>query len=87
MPSRTQVTHEDISRRAHQIWELSGRQEGHEIEQWLQAERELLLAEERKHVQEWEESGVETQAHLGWINSRRYTRSPFAHADFMQDVE
>jgi hypothetical protein len=36
---------EQIRRRAHELWEQSGRPEGRETEFWLQAEREL--AEDR----------------------------------------
>jgi hypothetical protein len=32
---------EQIRRRAHELWEQSGRPEGRETEFWLQAEREL----------------------------------------------
>jgi hypothetical protein len=35
------ITHESISRRAHQIWEETRRPDGMETAHWLQAEREL----------------------------------------------
>src|SRR5687768_13643162 len=35
------VTHDEISRRAHEIFEARGRQHGHDVDDWLQAEREL----------------------------------------------
>src|ERR1044071_911894 len=34
-------THEDIARRAYQLFEDRGREHGHDLEDWLQAEREL----------------------------------------------
>jgi hypothetical protein len=41
MNSISLITHENIARRAHQIWEESGRKDGNETIHWLQAEREL----------------------------------------------
>lgn len=41
MHSTPSASHENISRRAHQIWEETGRQEGNETAHWLQAESEL----------------------------------------------
>jgi hypothetical protein len=35
------VTHEEISRKAREIWEREGRPEGRDKEHWLQAEAEL----------------------------------------------
>jgi len=35
------VSHEDISRRAYQIWQEAGQPDGNETAYWLQAEREL----------------------------------------------
>ena len=35
------ISHEDIARRAYQIWEETGRRDGNETARWLQAEREL----------------------------------------------
>ena len=35
------TTHEDISRRAREIWEREGRPQGKDMEHWLQAEAEL----------------------------------------------
>ena len=35
------TTHEDISKRAREIWEREGRPEGRDKEHWLQAEAEL----------------------------------------------
>jgi hypothetical protein len=35
------ISHEDIARRAYQIWEETGRREGSETAHWLQAKREL----------------------------------------------
>jgi hypothetical protein len=41
MNSPSSITHENIARRAHQIWEETGRPGGDEALHWLQAEREL----------------------------------------------
>jgi len=41
MPPRMTTTHEEISRRAREIWEREGRPEGRDMEHWLQAETEL----------------------------------------------
>lgn len=46
MNSISSITHENIARRAHQIWEQSGRQDGSETMHWLQAERELCAHHE-----------------------------------------
>jgi hypothetical protein len=35
------ISHESISRRAHQIWEEAGHPDGCETDHWLQAERDL----------------------------------------------
>ena len=39
--TKVEITQEEITRRAHDIWERSGRPEGEAIEHWLRAEREL----------------------------------------------
>jgi hypothetical protein len=41
MNSTALISHENISKRAHQIWEESGRPDGSEMAHWLQAESEL----------------------------------------------
>jgi hypothetical protein len=48
------VTHEEISARAHDIWGQSGRPEGQATEHWIRAERELR--EERGQAEEFEKS-------------------------------
>ena len=42
-PARSQASpdHEDIARRAHEIWRARGGDGGHELDDWLTAEREL----------------------------------------------
>jgi hypothetical protein len=35
------ITHDDISKRAKEIWEREGRPEGRDKEHWIQAEAEL----------------------------------------------
>jgi hypothetical protein len=39
------VRHEDVERRAYELYEQRGREAGREWDDWLQAERELLGAE------------------------------------------
>lgn len=41
MNSTPAISHDEIARRAHDLWEQCGRLEGRELEHWLQAEREL----------------------------------------------
>ncbi len=36
-------SHEDIARRAHEIWTARGNTHGYDIGHWLEAERELML--------------------------------------------
>jgi len=38
---RTEVAHEEIARRAHELWEQEGRPEGRHGEHWLAAEAQL----------------------------------------------
>jgi hypothetical protein len=38
---RETVAHEEIARRAHELWEQDGRQDGRDQEYWLQAEKQL----------------------------------------------
>jgi DUF2934 family protein len=42
-PSK-QVTDRDIARRAYELFEIRGREHGHDLDDWLQAERELQHA-------------------------------------------
>jgi hypothetical protein len=37
-----ELTEEYIQQRAYQIWEQRGRQHGHDVEDWLQAETEIF---------------------------------------------
>ncbi len=39
--STASPSYEDISRRAFEIWDATGRQPGHDLENWLRAESEL----------------------------------------------
>jgi hypothetical protein len=39
---RVPPSHEEIARRAHEIAKARGGDPGHEVEDWLQAEKELL---------------------------------------------
>jgi len=44
-PHRT-ITEDDIARRAFDLYLARGRADGHDVEDWLQAERELFVDEE-----------------------------------------
>jgi hypothetical protein len=46
MNESSSVNHESIARRAHQIWEATGRQDGDDTMHWLQAEKELSARRE-----------------------------------------
>ena len=41
----TNVRHEDVERRAYELFDQRGREQGRDWDDWLQAERELLAAE------------------------------------------
>jgi hypothetical protein len=45
---RRESVEERIRRRADELYEQRGRQEGHDIEDWLQAEAEITLQRSRK---------------------------------------
>lgn len=47
VPSQTRALplHEEIARRAYEIWESEGRPEGRDVEHWVTAERQLLGAD------------------------------------------
>ena len=45
MEPGTRYSEDDVRRRAFELWERHGRREGHEVEFWLQAERELKSEE------------------------------------------
>jgi Protein of unknown function (DUF2934) len=45
------IKHEEISKRAREIWEREGRPEGRDKEHWLQAEAELRLESEKGQTQ------------------------------------
>ena len=55
------ITHEEISRRAHDIWEQCGRLDGQETEHWLRAERELR--NERQQAERFEKSNGRQKSH------------------------
>jgi hypothetical protein len=38
---REEVAHEEIARRAHELWEQDGRPEGRHEEHWMEAEKQL----------------------------------------------
>ena len=41
-PSDT-ITEEEIAQRAYALYEARGRRDGHDLDDWLEAERELLV--------------------------------------------
>jgi hypothetical protein len=45
--SSSPVPHDEITQRAHQIWIQGGRPEGKDLENWLQAEQELVRQREK----------------------------------------
>jgi hypothetical protein len=49
------IRYEDIERRAYALYEARGREDGHALDDWLQAERELL--DELKNVLDELEDG------------------------------
>ena len=46
--SSSTPSHEDIARRAHEIWQERGSEPGHELDHWLEAEKELAGAKRRR---------------------------------------
>jgi hypothetical protein len=52
--------HEKIARRAHEIWETSGRPEGCEVQHWLQAEKELAGEDETATRNEKRDAAAKT---------------------------
>lgn len=45
IPSRETITSDDVARRAYDLYLARGRADGHDVDDWLEAEREL------KHVE------------------------------------
>ena len=52
---------EKIRVRAHQLWEQAGRPHGHDLEHWLQAEKEFLLNSAAPEALMKEPSGAESR--------------------------
>ena len=50
---------ENLRNRAYQIWQSKGRPLGRDLEDWLEAERELEEADDRNHRGTKEEAGLE----------------------------
>lgn len=44
-PKRLRPTHEQIAQRAYELYEARGRQPGADRQDWLRAERELMLGQ------------------------------------------
>jgi hypothetical protein len=40
-PSMTKPTHDEVARRAHELYEARGGEHGADVDDWLRAEREL----------------------------------------------
>jgi len=47
-PLANSIPDEDIAKRAFEIYEARGRQTGHDVEDWLQAEQELEEQEQKR---------------------------------------
>lgn len=62
------ISHENIARRAHQIWEETGRRDGNEMAHWLHAERELHA----QHGKTSEVDGARSAEEMQW--SQRVTQ-------------
>lgn len=60
MNTDSPITHEEITQRAHDIWEQSGRPEGHETEHWFRAENELR--KERGQAEQFAKSDADSKA-------------------------
>lgn len=41
-------SHEDVARRAHEIWRARGSESGHELDHWLEAEQELAAGQSQR---------------------------------------
>jgi hypothetical protein len=71
MKANPTVSHQDISRRAHRIWEQAGQPDGCETEHWLRAERELHASGTQKiasHSTNYVHPGVSNDA----VHHRRH---------------
>ncbi len=42
MPIETQTLEEDIRHRAYQLYDLRGREDGHDLDDWLRAEEDVI---------------------------------------------
>ncbi len=62
-------THEEISERAKLIYEQNGRQPGHDLDNWLQAEAQLMAA--RKRVNDRPSQPQPAQASLVKVAAHR----------------
>jgi hypothetical protein len=49
MNSSPSIRYEDISRRAHQNWEVAGKPDGQDTAHWLEAERDLHAEHAKTH--------------------------------------
>jgi hypothetical protein len=67
-------THEEILARAHDIWEQSGRPEGHAMEHWLRAEQEL-----RKEREQADELEYGTRGNRRYEDDEHFTRPGSQH--------
>ena len=56
LAAASEMTHDDISRRAYEIYAENGRKEGQSEQNWLQAQNDL------KHREEWQEADEEVKA-------------------------
>lgn len=49
-PTTRELIHETIAARAYQLWEKHGRRDNEALDNWLQAERELISGRRRNRV-------------------------------------
>jgi hypothetical protein len=42
------TNYDEIAKRAYELWEIAGKPEGQETEQWLQAEKDIMQRSESK---------------------------------------
>ncbi|ATC65228.1 hypothetical protein CMV30_15405 [Nibricoccus aquaticus] len=59
---REEVEHEEIARRAHELWEQDGRQDGRDQEHWIEAEKQLRGSAPSRGPADFERGDAHAQA-------------------------
>jgi len=62
-PTTYEDVREQIRRRAYELYELRGREDGHDLEDWLQAQSELLPALELELLKAYSEAFIWRSSH------------------------